>query len=236
MKYMGSKARIKKEILPLILKDRTENQFFVDLMGGGMNLIDSVKGNRIANDLNFYLIEMWKELLKGWIPEKSYSKEFYNEIKNNKESFPPYLVGYVGFNCSYSGKWFGGFAGVVETKIGTIRNYQNEAFSNIMKQIENLKGIYLFNKKYFEVKIPKNSIVYFDPPYKNTTKYFTDFDHHFFYNYVRKLKAEGHQVFISEYEMPSDFICIWEKEIKSSLSANGKSGSSKISVEKLFTL
>ena len=35
MKYMGSKARIKKEILPLILKNRTENQFFVDLMGGG---------------------------------------------------------------------------------------------------------------------------------------------------------------------------------------------------------
>ena len=63
MKYMGSKARIKKEILPLILKNRTENQFFVDLMGGGMNLIDSVDGNRIANDLNFYLIEMWKELL-----------------------------------------------------------------------------------------------------------------------------------------------------------------------------
>ena len=28
---MGSKARIKKEILPLILKNRTENQFFVDL-------------------------------------------------------------------------------------------------------------------------------------------------------------------------------------------------------------
>ena len=36
--------------------------------------------------------------------------------------------------------------------------------------------------------------------------------------------------------MPSDFICIWEKEVKSSLSANGKIGGSKNSVEKLFTL
>ena len=99
---MGSKARIKNEILPLILKNRTENQYFVDLMAGGMNLTDSVEGNRIANDLNFYLIEMWKELLKGWKPEKFYSRDFYTEVKNNKEKFPPYLVGWIGFNCSYS--------------------------------------------------------------------------------------------------------------------------------------
>ena len=236
MKYLGSKARIKNEILPIILKQRTENQYFVDLMGGGMNLIDSVEGNRIANDLNFYLIEMWKALLNGWKPERFYSREFYQEVKNNKEKFPPYLVGWIGFNCSYSGKFFNGFAGVVETKIGTKRNYQEEAIRNIEKQIKHLKGIELENKNYFEVEIPKNSIVYFDPPYKGTTKYFTDFDHDYFYSYVRKLKNEGHQVFVSEYEMPSDFICIWEKEVKSSLSANGKIGGSKKSIEKLFTL
>ena len=34
MKYLGSKARIKNEILPIIIKQRTENQYFVDLMGG----------------------------------------------------------------------------------------------------------------------------------------------------------------------------------------------------------
>ena len=32
----------------------------------------------------------------------------------------------------------------------------------------------------------------------------------------------------------NDFICIWEKEVKSSLSANGKSGGNKNSIEKLF--
>lgn len=30
MKYMGNKNRIAKEILPIILKDRTENQIYVD--------------------------------------------------------------------------------------------------------------------------------------------------------------------------------------------------------------
>ena len=240
MKYMGSKARIKKEILPLILKDRKENQYFVDLMCGGFNLIDSVEGNRIANDLNYYLIEMFRALLGGWIPCDFYDKDFYNEVKNNKEKFPPYLVGWLGFVCSFSGKWFGGFAGYYpesrRSKTGILPSYQNESKKSILKQLEKLKDVLIFNEKYFEIEIPENSIVYFDPPYKGTTKYFTDFDHDFFYNYVRKLKKEGHQVFVSEYEMPSDFICIWEKEISSQLSANGKIGGSKNSVEKLFTL
>lgn len=233
---MGSKARIKKEILPIILKDRKENQYFVDLFAGGMNLIESVDGNRIANDLNYYLIEMWRLLLNGWTPKPFYDRELYNKVKNNKDDYPAYLVGWIGFNCSYSGKFFGGFAGEVNTKIGTVRNYQEEALKNTLKQVENLKGVSLCNVNYYKLAIPPNSIIYLDPPYKNTTKYFADFDHDKFYDYCRKKKKEGHQIFVSEYEMPEDFTCVWEKEVKSSLSANGKTGGSKISTEKLFTL
>lgn len=236
MKYMGSKARIKKEILPIILKDRKENQYFVDLFAGGMNLIDSVDGNRIANDLNYYLIEMWRLLLNGWIPKPFYDREFYNKVKNNKDDYYANLVGWIGFNCSYSGKFFGGYAGKVNTKIGNVRNYQEEALKNVRKQVDNLKGVNLCNVNYYELAIPPNSIIYLDPPYKNTTKYFADFDHDKFYDYCRQKKKEGHTIFISEYEMPEDFICVWEKEVKSSLSANGKIGGSKISTEKLFTL
>lgn len=236
MKYMGSKARIKKEILPIILKDRKENQYFVDLFAGGMNLIDSVEGNRIANDLNYYLIEMWRLLLNGWIPKPFYDREFYNKVKNNKDDYPAYLVGWIGFNCSYSGKFFGGFAGKVNTKIGTVRNYQEEALSNVLKQVGNLRNVKLRNENYFELVIPPNSIIYLDPPYKDTTKYFADFDHDKFYDYCRQKKKEGHLIFVSEYEMPNDFVCVWEKQVKSSLYANGKIGGSKISTEKLFAL
>lgn len=41
-------------------------------------------------------------------------------------------------------------------------------------------------------------------------------------------------VFVSEYNAPADFECVWQKEAKSSLSANGKIGGNKVSVEKLF--
>lgn len=36
MKYLGSKARIAKEILPIILKDRKVGQYYVEpFVGGG---------------------------------------------------------------------------------------------------------------------------------------------------------------------------------------------------------
>ena len=43
MKYMGSKARFVNEILPIILKDRKENQWFVDLFCGGCSIAQEVE-------------------------------------------------------------------------------------------------------------------------------------------------------------------------------------------------
>ena len=53
MKYMGSKARIAKYILPIILKDRKEGQCYVEPFVGGANMIDKVDGQRIL--MSIYL-------------------------------------------------------------------------------------------------------------------------------------------------------------------------------------
>ena len=218
-----------------MLKDRKHGQWYVEPFAGGMNMIDKVTGNRMANDANKYLIAMWRELCNGWAPVKI-DRGTYNDIKTNPQHYPPYLVGWAGFNCSYSGKWFGGFAGETRTKLGTIRDYQQEAINNIEKQKKKMDGVVLTDNLYHEIDIPKNSIVYCDPPYANTTKYNSEIDHEHFWEWVRSLKKEGHTVFVSEYNAPPDFICVWEKEVKSSLSANGTGGCSKNSVERLFTL
>jgi len=55
MKYMGSKNRIAKYILPLMLKYRKPNQTWVEPFVGGANMIDKVDGKRIGADLNHYL-------------------------------------------------------------------------------------------------------------------------------------------------------------------------------------
>ena len=233
MKYLGSKAKLRKEILPIILKNRSLDTWYVEPFAGGMNCICEVEGNRIANDIHSPLVEMWIELVNGWIPQKI-TKEVYIDVRKNRNNYPPYFVGWVGFNCSYSGKWFGGFAGDTKTKTGIIRDYQTEAINNVMKQVKKMKGVVFKNESYYDLELPPNSIVYCDPPYEGTTGYGFPFDHIAFWDYVRKISKQGHTVFVSEYKAPEDFICVYEKQASSSLSANGKIGSNKVSTEKLF--
>lgn len=233
---MGSKNRIAKELLPIILKDRKEGQWYVEPFVGGANMIDKVDGNRIGCDYHTELIELWKSLQNGWSPPVYISKEQHKDIRINKDLYPKELVGWVGFNCSYSGVYFGGFAGETKTKTGIIRNYQDEAIRNINKQLKSLKGVIFENKSYEDIVVPNNSIIYCDPPYENTSGYKnkTTFSHYQFWDKCREWVNAGHKVFISEYNAPDDFICIYEKKVNSSLSANGKSGSNKTSTEKLF--
>ncbi len=106
---------------------------------------------------------------------------------------------------------------------------------NLENQIDNLKGIVFTSQDYLTLDLPQNSIVYCDPPYQNTTKYTYKFNHEVFWNWVRKI-SQDHEVFVSEYAAPDDFEMIWQKEIKNSLSENGKSGGFKFSTEKLFKL
>jgi hypothetical protein len=42
---------------------------------------------------------------------------------DNKNNYPDWYVGYVGFICSFRGKFFGGYSGLCYTKVGKERNY-----------------------------------------------------------------------------------------------------------------
>ena len=238
MKYMGSKNRFAKELLPIMLENRTPEQWYIEPMVGGANMIDKVDGNRLGADFNEYLANMWLALTDGWKPKEHYTKEEYTNIKNNKENYPKYLVGYVGFICSYSGKWFGGYANDKpesrRLKNGTLPNYQKESLNSLSRQIPNLKNVIFKHSDYKNLEIPNNSIIYCDPPYEGTTKYKDDFNHVDFWEWVRVKTKQGHKVFISEYKAPEDFKCVWSKKTNSQLSANGKIGGNKISTEKLF--
>lgn len=228
MRYMGSKNRLAKEILPIILFNRKQNQWYVEPFVGGCNLITKVDGNRIGNDIHYYLIEMFKKIQNNWNPPDYISKDTYIEIKNNKEKYPPHLVGFVGFGCSYSGKWFGGYA----SNSGKPRNYACESKRNILNQIDSLKEIIFTNVNYYDMIIPENSIIYCDPPYEGTTKYKDSFDHKSFWEWCRNKHGQGHKIFISEYNAPEDFECIWNKKVNNSLT---KDTGSKKGIEKLWT-
>lgn len=233
MKYMGSKNRIAKEILPIMLKDRSPEQWYVEPFAGGMNMICDAKGKRIANDIHPYLIALFESVVYNyWNPIKI-SKQLYDDIRENKSLYPNQLVGWAGFGCSYNGKYFGGYAGEINTKIGTVRDYQQESINNLLIQKNKLIGVHFTCMPYNEMVIPDCSIIYCDPPYEGTTKYRDDINHAEFWDWCRRKSKEGHIVYVSEYNAPDDFICVWKKDIVSSLT---KDTGSKIATERLFTI
>lgn len=231
---MGGKARIAKHILPIILRDRTEGQFYVEPFCGGCNMIDKVKGNRIANDKNPYLIQMWRHLTKGWNPPRVIEKDFYHAVrdswKQKSEAFPPELIGWVGFTGSYRGLFFGGYSGHARSDKTGVRDYIGEGTRSILRQVGDLRGVCFLNRDYKDLVLLSKCIIYCDPPYRGTEGYQDAVDHRDFWEWCRKKVKQGHKVFVSEYCAPDDFRCIWEMGVKTTLCA----GKAKNAVEKLF--
>ena len=236
MKYMGSKNRIAKHILPIMLKERG-NRTWVEPFVGGANMIDKVEGERIGADFNEYLISMWDALQNGWIPPTYVSEEEWAEIRKDDGSiFEKSLIAFVRFGCSFGADWNGGFARNVRKNAPdseylnrTSKSYCAQSQRNILKQLPKLKGVTFIHSSYKDLEIPPNSLIYCDPPYENTTGYKDAFNHSDFWQWCREKHTEGHKVFISEYNAPENFECVWSMEVSTTLN------SSKKDIEKLFT-
>jgi len=96
-----------------------------------------------------------------------------------------------------------------------------------LNRLQSLESLDLTNKDYADVQIKENSVIYCDPPYKDTAKYRMDFNHENFYEWCGKQKQ---LVIISEYNMPEDFICIAKKEKTSLMCSSNRT----TKTEKLF--
>ena len=214
MMYFGGKQRISKQLSQYLNTQLKDNQPFVDLFCGSCNVVVKIDSNRlrIANDKHKYLISMWKELQQGWLPPQTITRQEYKQIKDNKDNLP-YLTGFVGFGCSFAGKWFGGYA------VCGNRNYCKNAYNGTMKKLKYLHNVDFCNLNYNEVIIPKGSLVYCDIPYKDTTPYCKKevgvFNHEEFYQWVRD-NSDTYDIYVSEYKknVPDDFEIVWELESK----------------------
>ena len=231
MKYMGSKNRIAKEILPIMLKERGQRTW-VEPFVGGANMIDKVQGKRIGADLNEYVIALLSEMSKPNFIAPEISEAKYNELKSNKDLYEKWVVGYAGTQLSFGATWFGSYR---RDSLGK-RNYCLEAQNNVNKQSKKLQGVEFIHSSYLDLQIPNNSLIYCDPPYQTEAtkgKYKDDFNHEIFWQWCRDKSNEGHIIFISEYNAPDDFQCVWEKVINQRMNNNVQTSKA---VEKLFKL
>ena len=235
MIYMGSKKRLSKELVPIIQNYITENTVgYIEPFVGGANVIDKIKcDNRYGFDIHKQLIELFIKLqndIDGIPNEIPY--EEYMEVKNNKENYEDWYLGLVGFLGSFGAKYFGGYAR--HNKDDFTEQIQRGSIKNLKKQYDDLKDVKFECKDFREIKDIKGYVIYCDPPYKGATKYSTkEFPYDEFYNWCREMSKDN-VVLISEYNMPEDFKCIWQKDNKINFDSNRTTANSKI--EKLFII
>ena len=154
MKYLGSKNRISKYLLPIILEYKTQEMTWVEPFVGGGNMIDKVQGKRLGADINEYVISLLNQMSKPDFKALKIDEEKYNDIKQYKNKYPQWVVGYAGTQLSFGATWFGSYR---RDKKG-LRNYSDEAIRNVEKQSKNIQGVEFIHSSYDELDIPKNSI------------------------------------------------------------------------------
>lgn len=234
MKYMGSKRRIAKYILPIMLKEANKKGIstWVEPFVGGANLIDKVPNTfkRIGIDYNPHTIEALIAI-RDFVNElpDAVSEDYYKSLKGSE---PQPITSLIRFGASFGGKFEDGFARGKNNN-GTTRNYWKETVNNAQKQSPLLQGIDFSKGSYDEYSHFENCLIYCDPPYEGTTSYKTgNFDHTKFWDWCRKM-SEKNIVFISEYKAPDDFYCVWEGEIKTNFASQREEATHQ-AVERLF--
>lgn len=236
MRYLGSKARFAKSIIPIIMKHLNGENEFVDAFMGGANILSNIDyTNKVGIEYSLYSWSIWNDIsIHGidWIP-RSFDEEDYYDVKasyKNKDGrYKDAMIGYVGNCLSYGSKWWGGFA-----KFNPKKNedHVKEAYNGIKKQYENfhhLDTTRFYHMSYNEYDYKPHSVIYCDPPYHSTIGYESLFNHDEFWDWVRFMTNKGHYVYVSEYSAPSDMTCIWRKSVNEQV---GKNINQKI--EKLF--
>lgn len=256
--YQGNKTRLMKVLKPLIEDNLEEGMVYIEPFGGGMNSFTPINSpKKIANDVNEYNIALWLELkAKGidgvesdWRPflevlsnceDKPKGENFlkakalYLDMKldclSNGGKYPKALLGFVAYACSFGGGWWNGFAGYNE-KRG--ENYIKEAISALKKQVSstvNIENSDFRHGSYDSIDIPDNAFVYCDPPYAETKKYANSFDNEKFWEWCRNIikTKENVKILISEYNAPSDFICIWSRQVQDKMGKNTMSKNEKL--------
>lgn len=106
MIYLGSKNRLSKHIAPIIQSyvDKGCTGYLAPFVGGA-NMIDKIQcNNKIGSDIDKYVIAVLQGLQCGIEPPREVSKELYDSVKNNKDNYSDFLVGYIGYELSFGAK------------------------------------------------------------------------------------------------------------------------------------
>lgn len=235
IRYMGGKSRLAREIHDVILQYEhvllsNNTNTYIEPMCGSLSVTlkfvaDKTREKIIVCDNNIDLINFYKHLKENGPDDvpNYVDEQTYLNIKHNRIISP--FKAYIGTIFSYFANYFNSYRGKYQPIDKTKKEGIN-AKNKLIKLIPMLDYISIYNSMdyenfYNELK-PKDALIYCDPPYKckssKATINMKDFDSDRFWNIMRNW-SKTNLVFISELEenIPSDFIVIWQKEIRRSM-------------------
>lgn len=224
MQYLGGKEKISKKICNFLESVRKPGQLFVDLTVGGCSIISKMQYPKEGYDLHPALISLYKKLCEGDVELPDIiTQEEYKAARAFSDDNP--LKAFIGFGCSFSGRYFKGFA---RNSRGC--NYAKSAKNSLIKKFKTLQNVKFEQLDLFLYEGCGN-LIYIDPPYKGTTKYSIKFDYNLFWNKVREL-SKNNDVYVSEYNAPDDFLCVLE--LKKKLGLRKLDKGQVVTIEKVF--
>lgn len=233
MRYQGGKNRIGKKIAEVLTAARQSEQPYWEPFVGACGVLIHMEDERVGTDSRREIIEMWECVQEGWVPPEEITRAQWEEAKFGHGSDE--MRGFVGAGCSYGGRWFCSYG--VDNRPG--RNFVREARNGVLKKAPLLKGVTFGWRSYDEYRskmVDANWLIYCDPPYANTGGYpgLPQFNHEEFWEIMREW-SQSNLVFISEYQAPSDFECVWFAEVPADMQGRHSKGKKrKKNTERLF--
>lgn len=229
MKYLGGKFRISRPLSEYLL-GRLGGREFVEPFCGALNITVRMPGRRVATDASPYLMSLYRAVRAGWDPPSFVSEETYAAVKRVRDPRDP-MTAFVGYGCSFGGKFFGGYA---RAGNGSTRGYANESRNSLLRKLAACRDVVFARRDYRTLNPNRNFFVYCDPPYAGTTGYAAvgAFDNAEFWETARRWTQRGAIVLVSEYNAPPDFVTVWSRETKTVLAQ--QAASRVVRIEKLF--
>ena len=215
MVYQGGKFKLKKVISKFLESMRTEGQHYYEPFIGGAWVFMEMDPPKIGNDLNKYVIALYKYLQESEkleVPE-TVSEEEYRDILQNEGVYPDWLLGY-SIGIAYGGVYRGGYA-----RTSTVDNpniYVERHNKNMLRHWEDARqeGVVEFLcGDYRSIDYKPCSLIYCDPPYKGVIGYRSlneKFDHTAFWEWAEYMTRQGHTVIVSEGEAPEGWEIVYD--------------------------
>lgn len=236
---------IARRLTEAILNDTNQRgDYYEPFIGGGS--MAAHMGHHFDrahySDLHGPLILMWQAAHAGFIMHgdpghffpTDITKADYDYHKQHQPHSPATAL--IGFGSSFGGAGFR--SGYIETdiKVKPGETYHHVALRGVAKKTKNLlarQTTTFTHCPYEQVNPAPGAVIYCDPPYQGTTGYQTgNFDHDAFWEWCRAQARRGCKVYVSEYNAPDDFTCIYEVTKRVTLN---KGDNHKVAAERLYT-